>query len=147
MRPTVDHGLSARCKPLTKRALSGPTLCIRPNRLTAVAAAGYFNPRPQTPDPHRIQVQVAGYLDCPFRVLDQEGAEATLEKVAAKTMGPVEDTAVGNLEPPDGIAEVGILNAEQEMVVVVHQDEGVNLCAELFVTPLELSACMTQTCG
>jgi hypothetical protein len=35
---------------------------------------------------------MAGHLDRAFGVLNQDRAESTLEKVAAKTMGPVEDT-------------------------------------------------------
>jgi hypothetical protein len=80
--------------------------------------------------PHRIQMQISSHLVEPGLVEDQHRFEPALENVTPATMCPVEPTGIAGLEPADCVAEVGLPAAQQQMVVIGHQDKRMYLEGE-----------------
>jgi hypothetical protein len=77
--------------------------------------------------PDRIEVQIPPHLVQTGLVEDQHRLEPALEHVTAATMLPVEATGIAGLKPADGVAEVGFPAAQQQVVVIGHQDKRMKL--------------------
>jgi hypothetical protein len=78
-------------------------------------------------DPDWIEVQISPHLVQTGLVKDQHRLEPALEHVTPATMGPVEPTGIAGLKPADGVAEVGFPAAQQQMVVIGHQNKRMQL--------------------
>jgi hypothetical protein len=78
-------------------------------------------------DPDGIQVQIPAHLVQSGLFEDQNRFEPALEHMTPATMRPVEPTGIAGLKPADGVAEVGFPAAQQQMVVIGHQDKRVKL--------------------
>src|SRR5204863_10208616 len=79
------------------------------------------------PQAHRIQMNVAGYFHHPSLILDHNGLESALEDRPALVVRPVEPAAVTDIEPTDGMTEVGLGGAHHQLIMVVHEHEGMDL--------------------
>jgi len=58
------------------------------------------------------------------------GFEPPLQQVADGPMSPVEKVGVTHLQPADGMTQVRFRGSDQEMVMIVHQDKGMDLHSE-----------------
>lgn len=72
-----------------------------------------------------VEVDVLDEPDGVVVGFDELGFEAALEEVADAVVATVEADGVGDLEPADGLAEVGEWGFEDEMVVVGEETVGV----------------------
>ena len=72
-------------------------------------------------------MQISPHLVQSGLVEDQYRFEPTLEHVTPATMRPVEPTGIAGLEPADCMAEVGLPAAQQQVMVIGHQDKRMKL--------------------
>jgi len=75
-------------------------------------------------------MNVAGYFHHPSLILDHNGLESALEDRPALVVRPVEPAAVTDIEPTDGMTEVGLGGAHHQVIMVVHDHEGMDLHPE-----------------
>ena len=77
--------------------------------------------------PHWIQVKVAGHRVQGRLVPNQHRLEPPLEHVPSPVVGPVEPDRKGGLEPVQYLTQVYPPTRDQQVIVVIHQNEGVDL--------------------
>ena len=97
--------------------------------IAAVAAPGPLLGPVHQPRPHRVEVDVAAQFPEVALVLDQHGLVAALEEVAAAAVAAVELAGVAAVEILHAGGQVGPGRLDEQMIVVVHQGEGVDLPA------------------
>lgn len=105
-----------------------------------IAASDSFRLRPplarlgqsQAADPHWIQVHIARYLRHSGFFLHMDRLEPPLKHVAGGSVRPIETHGVRQLQPLDRPAQVVGHGADQQVVMVVHQDKRVNLDLKSF---------------
>src|SRR4051812_6659095 len=75
-------------------------------------------------------MDVSAERDAPMARFNDDRFEAALEKVAAAAMTAIEPDAVTDVEPLNGPAEVRLSQFQEQVIVILHQDKGVQTDCE-----------------
>jgi len=75
-------------------------------------------------------MDVSGHFRDVLIPLDVHRLEPSLEKMPVQPMGPVEANAVRELKPLDGPAQIGLPKPDQQVIMIVHEHEGMDFKTE-----------------
>src|SRR5207247_8111485 len=87
-------------------------------------------PQPVTLHPNRIQMQVSAQLQRPLGRIDQNRLEPSLKQVAAAPVPSIEPLTVTDVQPLHPPAQIPLRQLQQQVIVVGHQDVGVQVHLE-----------------
>ena len=77
-------------------------------------------------------MEVTGHRIQSGLVLNEDRFKASLKHVSAPAMLPIKSHGIGGLTPPQTLAQTGAPAAHLQVIMIVHQDEGVNFRAQAF---------------